>query len=189
MSPDTRPTIVIADDNPDVVDVHVEWLSANYEILTATGGEAALKAIDESVDVVLLDRRMPDLSGDAVLDRLRARGFDGMVAMITAVKPEEDIVGLPFDDYVCKPVKRAELEQTVSSLLQRAKYNRQRQRCYRLATKLALLETSISQSRLEANPDYRKLKAQLTNARAEAHQTLESMIETETDPLAYADIG
>jgi CheY-like chemotaxis protein len=38
-----------------------------YEVRTATGGPEALDLVDEEVDVALLDRRMPRMSGDELL--------------------------------------------------------------------------------------------------------------------------
>lgn len=117
MSPASPPRVLVVDDNQRLTGLYAEWLSDDYRVTTADGGEAALDAIDEfDPDVVLLDRRMPDLSGDVVLALLRDRGVDCPVAMVTAVEPDADIVSMGFDDYLTKPVPRAELLETVDSL-------------------------------------------------------------------------
>jgi CheY-like chemotaxis protein len=65
-------TVLIVDDESEVADVYALRLREEYETRTAYGGEEALDTIDSDMDVVLLDRRMPDLSGDEVLERIRS---------------------------------------------------------------------------------------------------------------------
>jgi DNA-binding response OmpR family regulator len=103
----------------------------------ATSGADALAAVDDAVDVVLLDRQMPETTGEAVLDELRARGVDCQVAMLTAVEPDGDVLGMPFDDYRTKPVARSELVGLVKSLLARATYDERTRALFRLASKAA----------------------------------------------------
>ena len=69
-----------------------------YETRTAYGGREALEAVDGSVDVVLLDRRMPEIPGDEVLGRIRTTGYNCRVIVLTAVDPGPDIVEMHFDD-------------------------------------------------------------------------------------------
>lgn len=187
MSPSDT-TVAIVDDDPAIVDLYWDWLREDYEVRTATGGEQALQIIDEDVDVVLLDRRMPDVDGDTVLRRLRADGIDAMVAMNTAVEPTEDIVDLPFDDYVVKPTRRDALETTVASLRRRAEYSDIRQRCFRLASKIAALEQVSGQSELEASDVYSDLKADLDQAQQAAHRSIEAMVESDAIERAYSDL-
>jgi DNA-binding response OmpR family regulator len=110
-----------------------------YEVRTATGGPEALDLVDEEVDVALLDRRMPRMSGDELLDKLRERGIEAKVAMLTAVDPDVDIVDMPFDDYRTKPVAAAELRGLVRTLLLRASYDERCQEFFQLASKKAAL--------------------------------------------------
>lgn len=53
--------------------------------------------IDEDVDVVLHDCRMPDRSGGQTLERIREQGYDCRVAMVTAVDLDFDIVEMDFE--------------------------------------------------------------------------------------------
>jgi len=85
-------------------------VGADHEVRTAYSGEEALEKVDEDVDIVLLDRLLPDLPdlpGDEVLERVRERGLDCRVVMVTAVDPDFDIVELPVDEYIHKPVGTA----------------------------------------------------------------------------------
>jgi DNA-binding response OmpR family regulator len=102
-------TILAVDDEPGLVDIYEAWFSDKYAVRTAYGGREALSEFDDAVDLVLLDRRMPGISGDEVLETLREDGHDCPVVMVTAVEPDEGMIELPFDEYVVKPVDKNEL--------------------------------------------------------------------------------
>ncbi|WP_435066626.1 bacterio-opsin activator domain-containing protein [Haloplanus sp. C73] len=116
---DGKPTILIVDDDEDLADTYSVWLSDDFDTETAYGGVQARKQIHDGLDLVLLDRRMPGIPGDRILEDIRERGIDCQVAMLTAVEPDTDIIDLPFDEYLVKPVTQAELRETVDDLLLR----------------------------------------------------------------------
>jgi CheY-like chemotaxis protein len=72
MPGEDTPTVLIADDEAAIVDGQAARLTDEYRVRRAYGGHEALEQVGEEVDVALLDRRMPDLSGDEVLDRIRS---------------------------------------------------------------------------------------------------------------------
>jgi DNA-binding response OmpR family regulator len=150
-------TILIVDDESAVTDVYAAHLEAEYDVRTAYGGSEALEKLDEDVDAVLLDRRMPGMSGDEVLAEIREEDYDVRVAMVTAVDPDFDILDMGFDDYVVKPVSRDELYETVDRLLTYSTYDDTFQEYFSLVSKRAALETSKSQSALETNEEYQEL--------------------------------
>ncbi|MEF8818621.1 MAG: response regulator [Haloferacaceae archaeon] len=116
-------TVLVVDDDPDVTALYAEWLADDYDVRVAHDGRRALAVLDEvPVDVALLDRRMDDVSGDEVLAAIRSRGHDCRVAMVTAVEPDFDLVDVPFDDYLGKPVSRTELRATVAGLVALEEY-------------------------------------------------------------------
>ncbi|MEF8774263.1 MAG: bacterio-opsin activator domain-containing protein, partial [Halobacteriales archaeon] len=118
---DGDPVVLAVDDDEDLADTYALWLENRYEVRTAYGGEQALDALDGAVDVVLLDRRMPQVSGDEVLATLEERDLDVRVSMLTAVAPDSDVVDLPFDEYLVKPVTKEELVAVVDDLLLRSR--------------------------------------------------------------------
>lgn len=103
---DGAATVLVVDDEPDMAELIADWLRPRYGVLTAGDGEEALEVLSDDVDVVLLDRRMPRMDGDTVLRTMKAEHHDARVVMVTAVDPGFDIVDLPFDDYLTKPVTR-----------------------------------------------------------------------------------
>ncbi len=65
--------VLVVDDESHVAEMYRDWLSLDgYTVEVATGGTEALEAVSVDTDVVLLDRRMPGLSGDEVLAVLRS---------------------------------------------------------------------------------------------------------------------
>jgi DNA-binding response OmpR family regulator len=113
---DTIERVLIVEDERGLADNYAEILDREYTVKTVYDGETALSVVDETVDAILLDRRMPGLSGGEVLSQLRDRGYDGPVTMLTAVKPDWDIVEMGFDDYLLKPIGMTELTEAVERL-------------------------------------------------------------------------
>jgi two-component system, NtrC family, response regulator AtoC len=96
-----------------------EW---GYQVIEADSGEPALKlAQRESPDLVLLDVRMPDISGIEVLDQLKKNGDARAVIMITADPQIDDVkaaLKLGAYDFVGKPIDFDELHVTIKNALE-----------------------------------------------------------------------
>src|SRR6202161_3451995 len=96
-----------------------EW---GYHVIEADAGEPALKlAQHETPDLVLLDVRMPDLTGIEVLDQLKKSGDARAVIMITADPQLDDVkaaLKLGAYDFVGKPVDFDELHVTIKNALE-----------------------------------------------------------------------
>jgi DNA-binding response OmpR family regulator len=150
-------TILVVDDERDIVDLYTTWLEMDHEVRTAYGGQEALEKVDVDVDIVFLDRQMPDRSGDDVLERIRERDLDCRVVMVTAVDPDFDIVEMPFDDYLTKPVMREDLADAVASMRERDHYDETVQEYFALTSKKATLEVEKTPSELENNDEYREM--------------------------------
>ncbi len=133
-------TVLIVDDEREVASVYALRLDSEYETRTAYGGQEALEEIDQSVDVMLLDRRMPDRSGDDVLEQIREDGYDCRVVMLTAVDPGRDILEMPFDDYLCKPVEKKDLVRAIEQQLQVQQHDGRLAEYLEVCSKLSLLE-------------------------------------------------
>lgn len=184
------PLVLVVEDEPDLADLYAAWLSDEYRVLTAYGGEGALDQIDEAddtVDAILLDRRMPGLSGDEVLAAVRERGIDCRVAMVTAVEPDFDILKMGFDDYLVKPVTSDTLRETVEGLLRRSEYDTNVQDLFSLTSKKAVLETEKSAAELADNDEYQNLTEQIEDLRAKADDSLEAATEEDDFEQLFTD--
>ena len=159
-------TVLVVDDERGLADLYAIWLEDDYEVRTAYDGAEALDALDASVSVVLLDRQMPDISGDNVLSELRDRGIDCRVAMVTAVEPELDIIDLGFDDYLRKPVDRETLVATVERLVRRSTYDATVTDFFATARKHALLSESEDPTVADSE-EFASLETELDDLRGE----------------------
>ncbi|MCD2199350.1 response regulator [Halobacterium sp. KA-4] len=175
-------TVLVVDDEEGLADLYAIWLRDRYTVETAYDGEAALTALDEDVDVVLLDRQMPGVSGDDVLETIRERGLDCRVAMVTAVEPELDIVDLGFDDYLRKPVDRETLRETVDRLLRRSAYDETVQRYFAAARKHALLTESNDPSVTES-AEFETLEDRLDDLRSRLDDVVDEFDEDDYEVL------
>ena len=164
-------TVLAVDDEPDLAELYRVYLDPAYDVRIATGGEEALDAMDDAVDVVLLDRRMPDMSGHEVLDAIRDEGYDARVAMLTAVEPDVDIVEMPFDDYKTKPVTKEDLVTLVEVLLHRAAFDERSQEFFALASKKAALEAAGTTN----SDEYEELLDRMESVRVEVDDTLDHL--------------
>ncbi len=117
-------TILVVDDEPDVVEiVRLRLERDGHIILSAPNGQAALMAaITRHPDLVVLDVMMPGLDGFEVLRRLKhgAHTADLPVIMLTAKTDFSSVAqgwSLNADNYVTKPFKVDELAQIVKDVL------------------------------------------------------------------------
>jgi len=187
MSGSEPATVLVVDDEPDVTDTYAAQLEREYIVVTAYSGQEALDRLDESVDVVLLDRRMPGLSGDEVLERIRERDLDCRVAMVTAVDPDFDIIEMPFDDYVIKPVSRDDLFETINRLLICSEYEEQLRRYYSLTAKHATLMANKPESELVNSEEFQDLESEMEAVRDNLDDTI-SQFDDNDFAAAFRDL-
>ena len=166
MTDPAQSTVLVVEDEQALVELYVRWLE-DYEVRTAGGGEEALEEFDEDVDVVLLDRLMPGMSGDEVLQELRSRSGECKAAMVTAVEPDFDVVTMGFDDYLTKPVERETLRELIGRLTAQSEYADLEQELYALVSKRAALQSAKSREELDESEEYADLQAEIEETRAE----------------------
>jgi len=175
------PTVLIVDDDVELAEVYASYLDGSFDVHVATGGTEALETIDETIDVVLLDRRMPYLTGDEVVETIRERDLDVRVAMVTAVEPDFDLLRLGIDDYVTKPVHPDGLVELVEALLTVAEYDAGLREYFSLVSKRAALESTKSQYELDASEEYGALCEEIEAIERDLDETLGHMTDGEID--------
>ena len=179
------PTVLIVEDERMLGNLFETWLEPEYNVQVENDGEQALNHLDEEIDMALLDRRMPGLSGDEVLEAIRDRGFEFPIAMVTAVEPDFDIVEMGFDDYLVKPVEQDALCSLVDNLVSLPAYEDAVQQYFQLTSKKAALEASKSDAELESSDEYTRLLDRYAQAKRRADET----IETIADDITFADLN
>jgi two-component system response regulator RegX3 len=120
--------ILVVDDEPAIVDaVSYALRASGFEVDTFGDGESALEAArTDGYDVLVLDVRLPGLSGIEICRRLRSES-DVPILILTAMDAEVDrVLGLEAgaDDYVTKPFSVAELVSRVRAILRRRELDR-----------------------------------------------------------------
>ncbi|CQR50145.1 MULTISPECIES: response regulator transcription factor [Haloferax] len=112
------PTVLLVDDEAALADSLALWLERRYRVRVAYSGHEALQAFDDDVDLVFLDRNLPGLSGESVLEELRRRvdpsSFD--VVMLSA-SPGDELAALPVDDVLTKPVTKRDVFDAAARLV------------------------------------------------------------------------
>ena len=136
-------TVLVVDDERALVGMVASLLGEEgYEIVTAYDGETALRRhAEESPDLVILDRKLPKISGDEVCKRIRASSTTPIL-MLTGERGAEErakLLDLGADDYLEKPFSGRELRSRVRALLRRA-------------TSAASKQTATSVGRLRVDP-------------------------------------
>jgi len=121
---DTRQTVLVADDDPDIQSLVVLRLErSGYRVLRASDGQEALDlALSELPDLAVLDITMPKLHGCEVTRSLRAHAQTVAmpVILLTARVQEDDVergMAAGATDYVKKPFSPHELGARVTSIL------------------------------------------------------------------------
>ncbi len=117
-------SVLIVDDDRAMVGMVASLLgSEGYDLITAYDGETAVRRhAEELPDLVILDRRLPKMTGEEVTRRIRATS-QTPILMLTGEKGEDErvkLLDLGADDYLEKPFGRKELLARVRALLRRA---------------------------------------------------------------------
>ena len=119
------PTVLVVDDDESIrVALERALRLEGFAVQSASGGLRALELVDEDPpSVMVLDVTMPDISGVTVTARLRERGVDVPICILSARDEVHDrVAGLQAgaDDYVVKPFDLEELIARLHALLRRS---------------------------------------------------------------------
>lgn len=157
-----EPRVVMVDDEKKVADAYALRLQDAAEVTVAYNGTDALDAITDGrpPDVVLLDRHMPGLSGDDVLDRIREQEIRTQVIMVTAIDPDLGVVDMPFDDYLSKPVDREDLFVAIDQQCQVLAYDLLGE-YFRLESTRAVVAAEHPAAELDASDRHAELETEL----------------------------
>jgi response regulator RpfG family c-di-GMP phosphodiesterase len=116
--PPRKHTLLVVDDEPDVLDSLRHLFHRRYQVLTATDGSEAIELLErEDVQLILSDQRMPGMTGDTFLSRAREvrpeairmlfTGYADIQAVISAINRGQ------IFRFILKPWDVAELEATM----------------------------------------------------------------------------
>ncbi len=105
--PTIRPTVLVVDDEINILESLKMLLEDKFDVLTAINGEEGLRTLEEkNVNVALLDIMMPGMDGIEVLRKIKERDANVEAIMVTAVRTVKTAVQamqLGAYDYIVKP--------------------------------------------------------------------------------------
>ncbi len=110
--------LLIVDDEVEICDFLKSFFEErNYEVKTASSGEATLNLVEQfKPHIVLLDIKMPGMDGIQVLATLKKKFPRTKVIMVTALETRdkiEECLRLGADNYITKPLSLEYLENDV----------------------------------------------------------------------------
>lgn len=170
--------VLIVEDEPDLAELYAEWLGDDYTVRTAESGDAALWQFDGAVDVVLLDRDLPDTSGEELLGQLKGSGVDCGYAMLTGTEPGFEILKLDVDEYVRKPIDRDGLGALVDRLEERTAVEVAVGAYLSTLSKKRALEAELDSAERDSDPRYRSLSSELVTRRRQIDSVLTRLSES-----------
>ncbi len=120
--PASKRTIMVADDNPDIVDILRNMLEENgFNVTCAYSGKDLFAGLEElKPDLILLDIMMPQMDGLEVLRRLKGAPKTSSIPIIMITVKDEDKLAahkLGADDYIPKPFDIDKLVTAINRLL------------------------------------------------------------------------
>ena len=122
--PSSKARVLVVEDDPAILNGLLDVLVFHgYDVEGADdGAEGLRKALDNTVDLVILDVMLPSLDGFSICREVRAHKPAQGILMLTAKGAEDDVVSgfqAGADDYVCKPFSLRELMVRVEAILRR----------------------------------------------------------------------
>jgi CheY-like chemotaxis protein len=121
---DTKKTIMVVDDNPDIITIVKTILEGRgFTVFSASSGPELLNLLPtQQADLIILDIMMPEMDGLEVLTRLKGKTETSTIPVIllTAKVQYEDVLGgykLGADYYITKPFTSTQLVNGINLLL------------------------------------------------------------------------
>ena len=116
-----RPRLLYVEDEAEIAAIVVEMLSDDYEVDHAADGEDGLALVlSRRYDVMVIDRRLPGMSGIALIEAIRTARLSTPTILLTALGSIDDrVTGLDAgaDDYLVKPFDVEELRARLRALI------------------------------------------------------------------------
>ena len=123
-APATGPHVLAVDDDPAIRDLLADYLAANEMRVTAVASGKELMAVmaRDTVDLVVLDVRLPGEDGMQIARRLREDSAIPILLLTGRAEEADRVMGLELgaDDYLTKPFSTRELLARIRALLRRA---------------------------------------------------------------------
>ncbi|PTD93541.1 hypothetical protein C9439_07240 [archaeon SCG-AAA382B04] len=176
-----KKTILIVEDDPAERELYQEILKKQYNTKTAKNGEQALQKTTPNTDLLILDRKMPGITGDQVLKEIRQSNNQKIknipTIMLTALDADLDIINMQFNDYLNKPISPQQLREKVEKTLVIERYSRDLERYYSLFNKIRTLKESLDKEELEKSEEFKKLNNEFSKIEENTKKEIQEIME------------
>jgi len=122
-----KKNILIVDDDKDILELLEFTLSkVGFNVLSFLNTKNVSRILqEENIDLILMDRGLPDIDGSLYIEMLRSKNINIPVIFISAKDSSEDIKNgflIGADDYVTKPFNMEELVLRIKAVLKRSNF-------------------------------------------------------------------
>jgi response regulator RpfG family c-di-GMP phosphodiesterase len=136
MSTPDKPCLLVVDDEPEVCDSVYHLLHRDYRVLRAHGAADAAELLSQhSVEIIMTDQRMPDITGVEMLQKLKSQYPEAIRILFTGYADIKSVVAAINQGhvyrYLSKPWQPEELEAVVADAA--SEYRRMVQQAQKLA--------------------------------------------------------
>ncbi|MDB6112562.1 MAG: Integral rane sensor hybrid histidine kinase [Pedosphaera sp.] len=141
----SHPTLLVADDEPDMLRFLKSQLNSHYQVIEAVDGLQAVEKVSQFLpDIILLDMNMPEKDGLQVCRELRAQpSTQGIPIILLTARADEETklaaLSAGANDFLSKPFSTSELHVRIKNLVESHHYKE------KLSKQNQTLETTIDQ--------------------------------------------
>ena len=122
-----KKTIMVVDDNPDVIyslKKGLEGTTAEYDIIGAENGQQCFELLQSKVpDLIILDIMMPGMSGWQIFDKLKENASWQSIPIVFLTARTDDTAkkagGFLGEDYIEKPFNIKDLKYRIDKILKK----------------------------------------------------------------------
>lgn len=174
---ENRPSVLIVEDERMVAEMLSGFFSESYDVQHVRNGEEALEEYTDDTELLILDRKLERMSGDAVATQIKAQDEQTLILAVSGLAPDNDIFELDVDDYIHKPAEESEIKSRLELLLNRAELDATERTYLSLRSKQIALTETHGRAATEMNA-YQNCTARIEELglSSERRQTLEPLL-------------
>jgi CheY-like chemotaxis protein len=179
-------TIMVVDDEERMAKCYKLFIQDTYDTFVTIGGQVAVDNLTREVDVVLLDRRMPEMHGHEVLEHISQGDYNCRVIIISALDPDMDIIEYDFSKYLSKPVVKEELLNAIEQVRMLDQYENLLTEYYQAVEKYSIMKSEFDPFTLEESDEFQALKENISQTQEEIDDVL-SVFNSTTESVLRGD--
>lgn len=148
------PTLLVAEEDRRMTEMYSGWLNDRYSVVRAHNSEQVDAALEDGVDLVLFDRRVPGVEPARVPD---VAPDDCRTILLVDDRPDFDVLDIDCDDVLSKPIVRETALEAIERQLSRRGESAEERELAALEAKQSVFEEVCSADELAANERYADL--------------------------------